>query len=646
MRVVDCSWRQWEKYRACIVKSLPVNLRNIWAGALVFCATALAYIPSLSGDFIWNDSDYVTAPALRSIDGLRRIWTDVGATQQYYPLLHTAFWVQHRLWGDHPLGYHIFTLLLHIGAAILFALVLKRLSVPGAWLAGLLFAVHPVHVESVAWITEQKNTLSLVFYLAAALVYLDFDDARRPRAYVLGLALFLCALLCKTMTASLPAALLVTIWWKRGRIKWGRDVLPLVPWLALGAAGGLFSAWVERYYGGARGAGFDISAVERFLVSGRAIWFYAENAVLPFGLNFVYPRWTVDATVWWQWLFPLGAGALGVALWMLRGRTRAPLAAFLLFVGSLFPALGFVNLYGARYSWVWDHWQYLPDLGLLALIAAGMAACEQAFAGRLRGLRAAWAAVLVLFCALTWAHCGMFHDNETLFRETIARNPGCWMAYNNLGCEVDKAPSRRDEAIALYEKAVSINPDFAEGHNDLGLALSKIPGRMDEAIGQYEWALRLEPSMAPAHANLGQALSGIPGRMADAIGQYREAVRLKPDYAQAHFYLANALAQSGMVEDAVGHYEEALRIQPGLAEAENNLGMILCRTGRVPEGLGHIEAAIRINPSFAPAHFIRGLALLQTGRKAEAVAEFERVLSLRPGDPSAKRMLEMIRSSP
>ncbi|HTU00444.1 MAG TPA: tetratricopeptide repeat protein, partial [Candidatus Sulfotelmatobacter sp.] len=578
----------------------PFILRLIGPGALIFCATFLAYLPALSGEFIWNDIDYVTAPALRSLDGLVRIWTQPGATQQYYPLLHGAFWVQHRLWGDHPLGYHVVTLLLHASSAVMFALVLRRLLAgkqPGPyagaeWLAALLFALHPVHVESVAWIAEQKNTLSLALYLAAALVYLRFDEGRRPRDYVFALALFVCSLLCKTVTATLPAALLVAIWWRRGRLGWRPDVLPLLPWLALGAAAGLFSSWVEQAYVGAQGADFNLPVLSRVLVAGRAIWFYAGKLAWPFGLNFVYPRWNVDAAVWWQWLFPLGVLAAAAALWAMRRRTRGPLAAFLLFVGSLFPALSFVNLYGARYSWVWDHWQYLPDLGPLALAAAGLTAGWRRVAVRPSWLGPGLVAALAMALgALTWAHCAMFHDNQALYLTTLARNPGSWMA-----------------------------------HNNLGLAWSKMPGRLGDAVAQYEEALRLKPDIAETHTNLGNAWSEMPGRLGDAIAQYEEALRLQPHYADAHFYLANALVRTGRIPEAIRHYEEALRVEPDLAEASNNLGMILCRIGRTREGIERIEAAIRADPDFAQAHFARGAALLQAGRRDEAVAEYRRVL--------------------
>ena len=623
---------------------------------LVFCATVLAYLPALTGDFIWNDSAYVTAPALRSLHGLVRIWTELGATEQYYPLLHSFFWVQHRLWGDHPLGYHLVTLLLHAGSAVLFALILRRLLVrdralpagidqsvaSAAWLAALLFALHPVHVESVAWITEQKNTLSLACYLAATLVYLRFDETRRPRTYLAALALFVLSLGCKTVTATLPAALLVVFWWKRGRPDWRRDVLPLLPWLALGAAAGLFSSWVEQTYLGAQGGNFDLPLHGRVLVAGRAIWFYAGKLVWPSGLNFIYPRWTVDTAVWWQWLFPLGVLAGGAALWALRRRTRAPLAVFLLFVGSLFPVLGFVNLYGARFSWVWDHWQYLPDLGPLALMAVGLTAVWQRAAPRLHGLGLGLVAALaVLLGALTWAHCGMFHDDQTLYRTTLARNPGCWMAHHNLGVIWSKQPGRLNDAIAEYEEALRLKPDYTEAHNNLGLAWVQQPGRLNDAIAEYEEALRLKPDYVEAHINLGNAWAQLPGRLPDAITHYEEALRLKPDSAEAHNNLGLAWAQQpGRRNDAIAEYEEALRLKPDFAEVHGNLGVAWAQEpGRLPDAIAEFEEALRLKPDYAQCWHNLGVSWFRLGNQPAAVAAFREEVRLLPHDPAARQAL-------
>ncbi|HXN36039.1 MAG TPA: tetratricopeptide repeat protein [Opitutaceae bacterium] len=650
--------------------------------ALVLCATVLAYLPALAGGFIWNDSDYVTAPALRSPAGLARIWTEVGATQQYYPLLHSFFWVQHALFGDHPLGYHIVTLLLHAGSAVLFALVLRRLlagTLAGAeWLAALLVALHPAHVESVAWITEQKNTASLAFYLAAALLYLRFDETRRPGAYAGALALFACSLACKTVTASLPAALLVAFWWRRGRLDWRRDVAPLVPWLALGAAAGLFSGWVERHYVGAQGTEFDIPAASRALVAGRAVWFYLGTLAWPSGLNFVYPRWDVDPAVAWQWLFPIGVLALGAALWALRRRSRGPLAAFLFFTGSLFPALGFVNLYGARYSWVWDHWQYLPDLGPIALAAAALVGGWRRMAPGSPGLGAGLAAALAaLLGALTWSHCGMFHDDERLYRETIRRNPDTWLAHNNLGLLLSTMPGRANDAVEQYEEALRLRPDYAMTHYNLGVSLSAMPGRRDDAVAQYREAIRLKPDYAEAHNNLANAWSAMPGRLDDAIAEYGEALRLAPGNAEAHYNLGLALSRTpGRLEDAAAQYKEAIRLRPGYVEAHDDLGATLsAMPGRMDEAIAQYREALRLDPAFAPgwrnlgaawfnlgnipaatdafrevlrlrpdsadAHFVLGLALSRTpGGLEEAIAQYREALRLAPGYPAAQKALD------
>ncbi len=256
----------------------PSDAAGGWPPALLFTlffvAALAAYFPALHGEFLWDDAGHITNPALQSWSGLLRIWFEPGVTQQYYPLLHSAFWLEHKLWGDAVLGYHVVNVLQHALAATLFGALLRRLAVPGAWLAASLFLLHPVCVESVAWICEQKNTLSLVLYLAAALAYVRFDVERSPRRYAIATLLFACALLTKTVTASLPAALLVVFWWQRGRLDWRRDVLPLLPWFALGTGSGLFTAHFERVLIGAQGADFNLGALDRLVLAGRVFWFY------------------------------------------------------------------------------------------------------------------------------------------------------------------------------------------------------------------------------------------------------------------------------------------------------------------------------------------------------------------------------------
>lgn len=629
--------------------TVAAGSRNLVLAALVFGAVFLTYLPALQGTFIWNDSDYVTAPRLQSLAGLAAIWFKPGATEQYYPLLHSFFWVQHKLWGDDPLAYHIVTQLLHTGAAVLFALILQRLTVPGAWLAALLFALHPVHVQSVAWITEQKNTLSLVFYLGAALAYLHFAETRRGRVYVGASGLFLLSLLCKTVTATLPAALLVVLWWRHGRLEWRRDFRPLLPWLVLGAAAGIFTAWVEQYYVGARGERFDLPWLERGLVAGRAFWFYWGQIVWPFRLNFIYPRWIPDASLWWQWLYPLATLMLTVVLWCLRGRTRVPLAVLLLFAGSLFPVLGFVNLFGALYSWVWDHWQYLPDLAPIALLAALLTTGWNRLPPGWRPLGRPLAGLFLfgLGC-LSWRHAAAFRTEETLYRTTLERNPSAWMAHNNLANLLTKQPGQETEALAHYEEALRLRPEHADAHVNLGNLLARLPGRETEAREHFETALRLRPDYAEAHNYLARLLATQPGRPNEALAHYEQALRLKPHYAEAHSNLADLLATwPGRQSEAIAHYETALRLKPGLSEAHNNFATFLATLpGRQAEAMAHYEEALRINPRLPQAHNnLANLIAAQPGRAPEAIAHYTEALQLNPDYAEAHNNLGRLLSS-
>jgi tetratricopeptide (TPR) repeat protein len=579
--------------------------KTFLAAVLIVCCTFLAYLPALDGGLLWDDAAHVTRPELRSLHGLWRIWSDVGATQQYYPLLHSAFWMEHKLWGDATLGYHLANLLLHAAAAILVMLIMRRLGLPGGWLAALIFALHPVCVESVAWIAEQKNTLSTVFYLSAALLYLQFDQTRRLSRYFLALALFVLALLSKTVTDTLPAALLVVFWWRRGRIGWKRDVLPLLPWFALGAAAGLFTAWVERTYVRAQGPDFALTLVERFLVAGRAIWFYVGKLVWPANLMFFYPRWRVDSAEWWQYLFPLAALAALAGLCLLARKRRGPLAGALIFAGTLFPALGFFNVYPFVYSYVADHFQYAASLGIIVPVAVAVTA------GTRRWAVAAACVVLAAFGCLTWQQCGMYSDMETLFQETIERNPTSWVAHYNLGVLIAGTPGRLPEAIQHYREAAHLKPDYAMAHYNLALALSKTPDHLPEVIEEYRAALRADPNAALAHNNLGLALANIPGRLPEAIEEYGAALRIAPDLAEAHNNLGIALLHTpGRASEAIPHFQAALRSKPESAEIHNNLGgAYSLAPGRLKEAIEEYRTALRLQPDYPDARYNLEMAL-------------------------------------
>ncbi len=509
-------------------------LRDLWErgwlkGFLLVAAVLFAYQPAWHAGFIWDDDAHVTRPELRSLDGLARIWTQLGATQQYYPLVHSVFWMEHRLWGDWPTGYHLVNILLHAFLALLLVKVLQQLKIPGAWLGAAIFALHPLQVESVAWVSELKNTLSGVFYLGAALAYLEFARNRRREAYGLALGLFMLGLMSKTVIATLPAALLVVFWWQQGKLPWRRDVLPLIPFFVTGFVAGLFTAWVEWKFGGAGGSEYDFSLIERFLIAGRATWFYLGKLFWPVNLIFIYPRWHISQMVWWQYLFPASAALLlGALAWLQRWR-REPLAALLFFVITLFPALGFFNVYPFLYSFVADHFQYLAGIGPIALAAGIIATVLSKWDRNKPFLKPVLCGALLLVLAvLTWRQAGMYADNETLWRTTLARNPNSFLANNNIGVILVKK-GQLEEAIAHFQRALQSHPDDPEARDNLGIALAK------------------------AHGDYANKLVEM-GRDDEAIVEFRKALEIFPDYADARRDLAIILLQKGQVDEAIAQF--------------------------------------------------------------------------------------------
>jgi tetratricopeptide (TPR) repeat protein len=577
-----------------------------WAAILVL--SLIAYSPALTGTLLWDDAGHLTRADLRPVEGLRRIWFEIGATQQYYPVLHSAFWIEHRLWGDSVAGYHIANIALHSLSAFLLILILRRLAIRGAFVAGLIFALHPVMVESVAWISEQKNALSAVFYLAAALSYLHFDRSRRRVQYVLGFVLFVLALLSKSVTATLPAGLLLAEWWQRGRLSWKRDIMPLVPWFAAAAAAGAVTIWFEREAIGARGPDFALSFLDRCLIAGRAFWFYLAKLFWPANLTFIYPRWTIDSSVWWQHLFPIGAIALAAAAARVARVHRGPAAGLFFFTVTLFPALGFFDVYPFRFSFVADHFQYLASIGIIVPVAYGLTIiAERIGSSNKAGAFVACAVPIAVLATLTWRQAAMYRNAETLYKETIARNPNAWMAYMNLGTELANA-NRLPEAIHAFEGALRVRPDYPEARRNLAMAHFTIGNAladkgMSGAIEAYEAALKIDPDNAEAHLNLGSVLSETPARVPEAIAHYRAALAIKPAYFLAHYNLGTLLLDDpAQHRHAVAHLEAALRLQPESPEAHVNMAVALADTpATISEAIRHLEVALAGRPDFTAA---------------------------------------------
>ena len=614
-----------------------------WFLALVLViATFVAYFPALRGGFIWDDDDHLTAnPVMTAPHGLRMIWSSL-AVSRYYPLTLTSFWVQRQLWGLNPMPYHLVNIALHAINGVLIFFLLRRLRIPAAWLAATLWALHPVNVESVAWITELKNTQSGVFFFLSALCFLRFDEQKNHRWYTLALVCGVAAMLSKPSTVVLPAALLLCVWWERGY--WRRtDLLRIAPFFGLALGMSALTVVEQRGHILRSGATeWKQGAVERFIIAGKAVWFYTGKLLWPAPLTFVYPRWEIDTVSLASWVPLAGLVAAGVFLWRRRRQpwARASLFGCGYFVAALLPVMGFFNVFYFRYSFVADHFQYLAGVGLIALvIAASATICQRAGQlGRDLGMLAG-AIVLLTLGASTWRQARIYRDPETLWRDTLTKNPQCWMAHNNLGL-VLKNMGNVPEAIEHYEQALRINPDDVEPHVNLGNVFWQ-EGKISEAIACYERALRIKPDLAEAHNNLGAALART-GRLQEAIEHYQDALRIKPDLAGAHNDLGATLYRAGRIQEAIRHYEQALGIKPDFAEAHNSLGAALARTGRLQEAIAHFEQALRIKPDFADAHFNLGMALEKMGRATEAIEHYEQAVRIRPTYAEAQNSLAWI----
>ena len=643
--------------------------RSSWAmqGLGLGLLIVAAYLRAMDGDFLWDDDAHITANAvIVGPLGLKEIWTTAAAN--YFPLVLTNFWAQHALWGLNPVGYHLVTLAFHVGSALLLWRVLVTLRVPGAWLGAALWALHPVQVESVAWICELKNTQSAVFFLAALLYFLRWSAMMGGglvapggmRAYALALGFALAAVLSKPSTVMLPVALVLGWWWQHRRFPW-REAGWLVPFVGLSGLVAGWTIWEQKFHSGAIGPEWSQSWAERCIIAGKAVWFYLGKLAWPFELTFIYPRWSPDATSPLSYV-PGVLAVTGLAwLWWRRDRWPAGFVAAFFFVGLLFPVLGFFSVYFFRYSFVGDHFQYLASMAPMAMVGAGLARL-----GSLR-LRTALGGFLVGGLAvLTVLQCGEYLNREALWRATVSRNPQAAMAWVHLG-DVLAQSNRKAEAMECFRRALALNPQHPEAHNhvaieyllqgkteegiaaleraiasrpkfpvartNLGVTLMK-QGRAKEALPHFESAIELWPASPEARVNLANALAAV-GRTTEAITEYEVALKLDASYPGLRDHYGIALVEAGRSAEAVTQYEAALKAQPNDARVHRNLAIELRGLGRLPEALAHFEAAIRLEPNRAETHDDYGVALAAAGKTAEAVAQYQTALRLNPALASA-----------
>lgn len=623
------------------------NARWTGCGALLALVFAV-YIPVLrTGGFIWDDPQYITGnPLLRTWPGLLAIWIHPTASPQYYPLVHTTFWIECHIAGLHPLLYHFDNILLHAVAAILLWRALVRLGVPAPLLAAAIFAVHPIQVESVAWATERKNVLSLVFYLLAFHSYWSFTARFRARDYWLGLILFVAALLSKSVTCSFPAAILLILYWKNGRVRTA-DVWPLVPFFLLGAAMALITAKLETSLVGASGSEWNFTFLDRCLIAGRALWFYAAKLAWPHPLIFIYPRWELMSFSHRPWLvaFPLAALGTIAALWLLRRRIgRGPIVAVLFFAGTLLPALGFINLFPMRYSFVADHFQYQAGIGLIVLAAAW-----------LRHLRTiGCAAILAALGVLTWQQGYIYQSPLVLWQDTVDHNPHSWMAWGNLGDEYSalamqpnlpqaRRTEDRAEARQCYAELFKLAPDQPMAHLDWGI-VQENDGDLAAAQNEFQDAIRLAPNFTFAMNRMGMLMER-ENKPLDAIRFYKQALDLDPGYADAHVNYGDVLLSQGDADGALAQYSQAAANRPDNVEAQFKLGnMLMTQAKRADLALPHFIAAVYADPNRADIRTSLAAALMAMGRFDEAREQCRIALRIDPNLTQAKEILRKIGS--
>ena len=592
-------------------------------------SVGVCYLPAvLWGGFVWDDRVFTEAEPVRDgVGGLWRIWfspSDITSEGHYWPLTYTSFWIEHELWGFDPTGYHIVNVVLHLANTLLLWCLLARLVVPGAWVIAAVFAVHPLHVESVAWVIERKDVLSGVFYLTAFLTYVRFVASKAGwRHYFLALALFVLGMLCKSIVVTLPVALLICHWWQHGRII-GADVLGLLPFFAVGL--GIVIADMSYYE---EDIAIGYSPLERVLIAARALWFYAGKLLCPVGLAVIYPHWEIGVADPIAWGYVAAGFAVVAALYRFRHRIgRGPLAGALFFAVTLSPVLGLIDYGYMQFSFVADRYQYLAGIGVLAVVVS--AAVH--YAGRLPG---AWQRVIPIIAlgtlgilgTLTWRHASIYRDELTFFNHIIAHNPTARNAHLNLGKALFES-GRREDGLAAIQTAVAQRPTSFKAHLSAGLMLMHL-SRFDEAERHLRRAVELDPNHRDAHYSAGMVLSRMD-RIDEAEQHYLRTVEIDPSHFEALTNLGALLISASRFEDAAHHLRRALHINPRDSKALHNLALAQLRQKHYAEALALYRRVVALMPRNARAYADMGIALYYLGRVAEALESLNRALSLDP----------------
>lgn len=622
----------------------------------------MAYWPAIHAGFIWDDDAYVTHERFaRTWSDLWRIWTDVKFTPQYYPLVHTTYWIEYHLWHFNPVGYHTVNILLHAGTACGAALALVRLgwSRWPAWLAGALFALHPLNVESVAWVTERKNTLCGFFFVLTFHAMLSVyrikrretdvltpwakEDDREPfpwRMYLLALALFALTLTSKTVGSVLPGVVAVMLWWKGRRLD-PRVVWPLVPMFVIGAGMGRITSWLEKTHVGAVGQDWDISFLDRTLIAGRVVCFYVGKWFWPEPLMLIYPRWKVSHEPW-QFLFPLAAAAVLIALWALRDKIgRGPLAALLIYLGCLLPASGYFDIYPQRFSFVADHFCYLATLALAVFtIGAGWTLAE-VIRPRISASRwlAGCAAVGVVIASvlLTNHRSRAYESLETIWQDNYEKDPDSLFALINLS-HIRETQGKPDEALAMLQRAADLHK-HPIAYTTLAIYLER-HGKRDDAVMAYRQAVAgfrgIEPERGVAHQALGR-LYMEAGKYSEAAGELMLALQCRPNDVESALHLGEILQQQNQFARAVPYFESVVAARPMHENSWLNLSLCYYQQRRFEDAASAAQRVLELDPKNARANHNLAVSLTAMGSPGAALKYFEAAMRGMPDDLSVPR---------
>lgn len=646
------------------------NRRRNRLAILALCLLSVViYLPAVDGEFLWDDAVFTDAAPVREPSGLADIWFSPSAIENeghYWPLVYTSFWLEHALWGfESSIPFHLTNILLHLLNTLLLWRLLRRFAVPGAFAAAAVFAVHPVHVEAVAWVIERKDVLSGFFYLTAAAAWFRFVETGRKSACASSLGLFTAGLLSKSIVVTLPAALLIVQWWRRGRIL-ASDLRRLAPFALVAVVITLADL---AYYAGQAPFSLDYSFLERTLLASRALWSYALKLLWPSPLPVIYPLWEVTATDLLGWAALFAALSVAAALWFARERIgRGPLAGAALFAVTLSPVLGFVDNVYMEFAFVADRYQYLASIGLTtALAAAGAAFASRRPGAVLVGSRWLAGGILAALSLLTWRQAGIYRDEITFFSHIVAANPEAHGAHGNLTIALLDA-GRPEEALVSGRAALEREPDDVDHLNNLGLAnlrLERLPeaaeyfergrasdpgalqpaqnlaevrrkqGRYEEAVEIYGEVLEKDGDFALAQAGMGETLFHL-GRYEESLTALERALALDPELPMAatlHRLMGRSAEALGR-PDAERFYERSLAADPRDTESRNRLAMLHFGQQRFEEALAGYRALLETAPEDAQTHTNLGATLFHLDRLEEAARSFERAAAL---DPSAER---------